>query len=504
MAEIEFIDQTLRDGQQSLWGMRIRAGMAAAAAENIDRTGFRVVDTTGSSMMECMMRYSREDPWEALDMWRQWMPNSRLRAGTRSNCIAKFGLTPQSLMDLWVQTLVKHGIGSFWIYDCLYNMDQMHRLCQTIHDAGAEVVPSIMFGISPVHTDEWFADRVRQMVSWGLADAIYVEDAPGILSPERGATLIPALVAAAGDVPIELHCHNTIGVAPLNYLTGLKNGVKIFHTASHPLANGPSLPSTEMMVENLRWLGYDHGLDVDRLDPVARHFERVAAQEGWPTGTPNEFSAFAYQHQLPGGMTGTLKAQLAQYQMEDRLTEVLEEVVRVRGELGHPISATPFSQLMGIQAVLNIVTGDRYSVVPDEIIIYLLGHLGQHPAPIDENVSDRIFSTAHARGLLTWEPPEPSLKELRDQYGGQHLTDEELLSRYLVPAEDFEATRAAGSVSPTYVFHDSTDTVRLVQQAAALRRPSFVHIRRDDVDLTLRRATGRPVPSLATNSGDDQ
>lgn len=491
MTEIEFVDQTLRDGQQSLWGMRIRAGMAAAVAKDMDRTGFRTIDVTGSSMFECMMRYSREDPWEGLDLWRSWMPNSTLRAGTRSNCIAKFGLTPDVLMDLWVQTLVKHGIQSFWVYDCLYNMDQMRRLCQVIHDLGAEVVPAIMFGISPVHTDEWFASRVREMVSWGTVDAIYVEDAPGILSPERGATLIPALVAAAGDVPVELHCHNTIGVAPLNYLTGLRSGVRIFHTASRPLANGPSLPSTEIMVENLRWLGHEHGLDVSRLDPVALHFERVAAQEGWPTGTPNEFSAFAYQHQLPGGMTGTLKAQLAQYRMEDRLTEVLEEVVRVRRELGHPISATPFSQLMGIQAVLNIVTGDRYSVVPDEVIIYTLGHLGQPPAAIDENVKDRIFSTARAREYLAWQPPQPSLKELREEYGGQHLSDEELLSRYLVPPDDIAATRAAGRVSPTYVFRDVDATVSLVEEATRMRRPTFVHVRKGGVDLTLRRRQPR-------------
>jgi oxaloacetate decarboxylase alpha subunit len=487
MTHVEFVDQTLRDGQQSLWGMRIRAGMAAAVAEDIDRTGFRTVDVTGSSMFECMMRYSREDPWEGLDMWRRWMPNARLRAGSRDNCIAKFGLTPDSLMDLWVQTLVRHGIQSFWIYDCLYNMDQMRRLCQTVHDAGAEVVPAIMFGISPVHTDEWFAARVREMVSWGIASSIYVEDAPGILSPERGATLIPALVEAAGDVPLELHCHNTIGVAPLNYLTGLRSGVKILHTASRPLANGPSLPSTEAMVENLRWLGHDHGLDTSRLDPVATHFARVAAQEGWATGTPNEFSTFAYKHQLPGGMTGTLKAQLAQYGMEDRLTEVLEEVVRVREELGHPISATPFSQLMGIQSVLNIVTGDRYSMVPDEVIIYTLGHLGEPPAPIDPDVRDRVLSSSRAQEYLNWQPPQPSLKELRVQFGDERMSDEELLSRYLVPAEDFEATQAAGRVKPTYTFRDSAASMQLVEQALRMRRPGYVRVRRGDVDLTLRR-----------------
>jgi oxaloacetate decarboxylase alpha subunit len=488
MATVEFVDQTLRDGQQSLWGMRIRAGMAADAATDLDRTGFRTVDVTGSSMFECMMRYSHEDPWQGLDLWREWMPNSQLRAGARSNCIAKFGLTPDALMDLWVRTLVKHGIDSFWIYDCLFNMDKMQRLCQTIADAGAKVVPSVMFGISPVHTDAFFADRVKEMASWGIADSIYVEDAPGILAPERGKTLLPALVAAAGDVPLELHCHNTIGVAPLNYLTGLEAGIRILHTASRPLANGPSLPSTEIMVENLRWLGYDHQLDTGRLDPVAAHFERVAQQEGWPVGTPNEYSTFAYRHQLPGGMTGTLKAQLAQYGMQDRLTEVLEEVVRVREDLGHPISATPFSQLMGIQSVLNIVTGQRYSVVPDEVIIYVLGHLGSTPAPIDEDVRDRILSTPRGRDYAEWEPPQPSLTELRDQYGGQHLTDEELLSRYLVPLEDAEATRAAGPPSPTYVFRDGpADTLSLIQQASEMKRPTYVHIRRPDFELTLRR-----------------
>lgn len=487
MTEVSFVDQTLRDGQQSLWGMRIRAGMAQAAAENIDRTGFHTVDVTGSSMFECMMRYSREDPWEGLDLWRSWMPHSRLRAGTRSNCIAKFGLTPDSLMDLWVRTLVKHGIQSFWIYDCLYNMEQMRRLAQVAHDAGAEVVPAIMYGISPVHTDEWFAERVREMVSWGSVSGVYVEDAPGILAPDRGRTLIPALVEAAGDVPLELHCHNTVGLAPLNYVTGLEAGVRIFHTATRPLANGPSLPSTESMAENARWLGYEHNLDTSRFDPVAAHFARVAAQEGWAVGVPNEYAAFAYHHQLPGGMTGTLKAQLAQYGMEDRLTEVLEEVVQVREDLGHPISATPFSQLMGIQSVLNIVTGDRYSMVPDEVIIYTLGFLGTPPAAIDPDVRDRILSSPRAQQYLSWEPPQPTLTELRRQYGDERMSDEELLCRYLAPAEDFEATRAAGRVNPTYVFRDTRAAQELVETALTMRRPRHLRVRGAGVDLDLRR-----------------
>ncbi|HSH11843.1 MAG TPA: hypothetical protein VLA10_08655, partial [Ilumatobacter sp.] len=173
MAQIDIIDQTLRDGQQSLWGMRMKVAHLAEVADDIDQAGYRVVDLTGSSIFECMMRYNREDPWDGLDLWRTWLPNSRLRSGSRSNCIAKFGLTPDSLMELWIRTLAKHGIDSFWIYDCLYNMDAMERLCRIVADEGCEVAPAIMYGISPVHTDEWFAARVREFVSWGITDAIY-------------------------------------------------------------------------------------------------------------------------------------------------------------------------------------------------------------------------------------------------------------------------------------------------------------------------------------------
>ena len=248
---------------------------------------------------------------------------------------------------------------------------------------------------------------------------------------------------------------------------------------------------TEMMIENLRWLGHEHGLDVSRLGPVADHFERVAKQEGWPVGSPSEFSAFAYRHQLPGGMTGTLKAQLAQYGMQDRLAEVLEEVVQVREDLGHPISATPFSQLMGIQAVLNIVTGERYSVVPDEVMIYVLGHLGKPPAPLNQNVKDRILGSPRGQAYLAWAPPQPSLAELRAQYGDPGMSDEELLSRYLVPSDDLAATVAAGPPTPHYVFRDSAELVSMIERSSSLRRPAYVYIRRADVELTLRRGPRR-------------
>ncbi len=487
MAHIEIIDQTLRDGQQSLWGMRMKVAHLAAIAEDIDSAGFRVVDLTGSSIFECMMRYNREDPWDGLDLWRTWLPNSKLRSGSRSNCIAKFGLSPDSLMDLWIRTLANHGIDSFWIYDCLYNMDKMERLCRTVAAAGCEVVPAIMYGISPVHTDEWFAQRIRDYIGWGITDAIYFEDAAGILTPERAKTLFPSLVAAAGDVPIEVQCHNTTGIAGYNYLIGVEAGIRVLHTAPGPMANGPSLPSTEQTMENLRWTGHTTSVDLDRVRRISAHMRRVAEQEGHLIGVPNEYTVFPYQHQLPGGMTGTLKAQLAQYDMSDRFEEVLEEVVQVRADLGHPISATPFSQLMGIQAVLNVVTGERYSAVPDEVLVYVLGHLGEPPAPIDPNVLDRMLSTDRGKEVQQWTPPQPSIDELKAEYGDRTMSDEELLRRYLVPLPDVEATRVAGPAKRTYEFIGDGISEALVDQILASSRATFAHIEIGDATLTLRR-----------------
>ena len=267
-------------------------------------------------------------------------------------------------------------------------------------------------------------------------------------------------------------------------------GGTILHTCSRPLADGPSLPSTEQTLENLRWLGHTHSIDESRLPAIAAHCERVAKQEGWLVGVPNEYSVFAYQHHLPGGMTGTLKAQLAQYGMQERLFEVLEECVRVREEMGHAVSATPFSQLIGIQSVLNVATGDRWSVVPDEVIIYLMEKFGTPPAPIDENVRDKVLTSSHGQRFAGWERPQSTLAELREQHGDPKMSDEELLLRYLVPLEDLQAARAAGPVQRTYPFEDTTSLPELLEQALRMRRARHLRVANSDLSLTVRRNGG--------------
>jgi oxaloacetate decarboxylase alpha subunit len=487
MTRIEFVDQTLRDGHQSLWGMRMRSEMVTAAAPAIDGAGYSVVDCTGGNQFTVQLRHVHRDPWEALDRTVALFPRTPLRAGKRWNAVGVFGTSPQAIVDLFNRTLIKHGIRSLWLYDGLFNMEPWRRACKVVHDAGAEVLPAILFGDNPVLTDEFYAARIAEIAEWGFADAIYVEDAAGILKPERTRTLIPAMVAAAKGIPLELHCHNTIGTAPLNYVEAAEHGVRTFHTASRPLANGTSLPSIEATARSFEALGYETRVDLERLEAVADHFERIALQEGLTIGAPNEFDARVYRHQLPGGMTGTLLAQLAQHGLEHLLPEVLEEVPRVREELGHPISATPFSQLVGIQAVLNVSTGERWKVIPDEVLIYAFGNLGPTLAPIDPDVMERIEAAPRAGEFRDREAEEPTLEELRERYGGAGTSDEELLNRYMAPPGDLAKVRAAGPAPTEYRFDDPDSLEDLVRSALAVRGSNYVRMVNRGRSVTLRR-----------------
>lgn len=433
MAKIKIVDQSLRDGQQSWWGLRMRPDHMLEIAADVDRAGFEVVEITGSAMFEVWVRQFRENPWHAIDELRAAMPNTQLRAGTRVNASAGSGFTmaPLSVVDLFATLLVKHGIDGLWIYDCLYNMDLMERLSRVITTAGGAATPTLMYSLSEFHTDEFFADKVRQIASWGVARSIFLEDASGVLTPGRARTLIPALQQAAAGIPIELHCHNTTGLAPLNYIEGIDLGIDILHTASEPVANGPSLPSTEGTLTNIRALGHTADIDEDVLVRMAGHITEVGLAEGYEIGRPAEYSLFPYEHQVPGGMLGTFQSQLAQHGISHRLDEALHEAARVRRELGSPVMATPISQLVGIQALLNVTTGERYGRVPDDVINYTLGRLGSPPGPIDQDVKDKILSSDRARELATWEVPQPSLADLRREHG-MHLSDEELFLRVLM------------------------------------------------------------------------
>ncbi len=479
---IGIIDQTLRDGPQSWWGMRMRRDMGLPIAQHLDRTGFHTIDLVGSSIFEVLARHCREDPWAQLISLSNAMPRTTVRAGTRSNGIVTFGLTADSVMDLWVERLVAHGIGSFWIYDGLFNVDKVGRLVKTVHAAGADAIPCILFADSPYHTDDYYADRSREFVAMG-ADAIELEDAAGLLTPERTRSLVSAIKRAAPGLSLEIHFHSNNALAPVNYLEGVLAGADVVHTASRTLAAGVSLPSTEVTYANLRYAGFDVELDEALFAPVEQHLLRVAEYEGLPVGQAAEFNLFQYRHQLPGGMAGTFKAQLKDRGMEDRFEEVLDEMALIRTELGYPVMATPFSQLVGTQAVLNVVTGKRYSVVPDEVLMYVNGFYGPPVGPLDQNVLDVISTSPKAANYRDWEPPQPSLAELRKRFGAS-ISDDELILRLLVPESDVEAMRSTPQRNRE--FPETSREMRFIRELVEAAAGGYVHMQTPEFNLTLQ------------------
>ena len=491
MTHVDFIDQSLRDGQQSLWGIRMRAFEAAEAMPHIARTGFKTVDLTGAGMFTVLLREYADDPWATVDFEVANLRGNQLRSGLRTISVIGFAHTPEVIIDLWVRTLIKHGVTSFWIYDCLYDMPTMERLARVIIEAGGQAVPAVMYGLTDVHDDTFFADRAREMASWAGVESVYVEDAAGILKPERARTLLPAIRRATGSTPLELHCHNTTGLAQHNYIIGLESGYEVLHTSSRPLANGVSLPSTEMMVEIVEHMGFAHTLDKSRFAPTAEALLRAAKAGGHAVGSPVEFDPRIYDHQLPGGMTGTLINQLDKHGMSHRLPEVLEAIPQVRLDLGQPIMATPFSQFIGIQAVLNVVTGQPYSMVPDEVIHYVLGHYGPVPARVDPDVLDKILSTPRARALQQWTRPNPTLAEIRGRFA-TGISDEELLLRFMTSNEEVDKMMAAGPIrtdpraSANQIVRNVTDLITERRQS----RPTAMQVSTPDYQIRLSAGQG--------------
>src|SRR5216684_920453 len=439
MAHVEFLDETMRDGQQSLWGMRMRAGMALPVSPIIDRTGFRVIDLAGSSMMEVLIRHCRENPWEGLDLLVQSMPRTPVRGGMRSNASVTFGVTPDSLMDAWMRQLNRHGVRSYWIYDVLYNIDKIHRLAKVAKEFGSEVAGTILYFLSPVHTDEYYADKADKLSASPNIDTLLLYDTAGTLDKERLKSLVPAIIGKARGKRIEFHSNNLLGMSAKAYLDAIDLGITILHTASRPMANGPSVPSTEIMAKNVELKGHTHGLNTTLFKPVAEHFEAVGKAAGYLINQYSEYDVLSIEHQIPGGMTGTLKAQLVQHNMSDKLDEVLQ---------------------------------------------YAGGFYGDTVAPIEPNVLDKIMTSSRAKEVLANTPEQPTIEELRKRYGTND--DDELILRALVPEADLERMRAAGPIKKTYPLLSSTELDQ-VSRLMRIATAPVVEVKSSSMNLSLRR-----------------
>ena len=432
MDKLQFIDQTLRDAQQSLWGFKMSTDQLAPILPVMDNVGYKAISTVGARGMIVTMRAFNEDPFERMRLLSKTLQKTPLRGSFWAWNLQGWDLEPLAAIELWIKVQVANGIRNFWICDYQNLMDRLSHLVGIAKSEGAEVVVALLYASSPVHTDKHFEEKARRLSEVRGIDAIHVEDASGVLTPERTRELLPALRRGSKGIPIEFHSHCSSGLAPLCYLEAMKLGFNTLHTAVSPLANGNSLPSIEHILRNGQRLGFSSDIDMDSLKAVSDHFSSIAHENDLPTGKLSEYDVFLYEHQLPGGMMGTLKNQLSELGMENRLDELLEEVARVRRDFGYPVMATPYSQIVGSQSVFNMTSGKRYKIVPDEVIKYAAGAYGEPDGPMDQDIKDKILSSPKAKKFLNWKPPDVSLKDLRREIGSD-LSDEQLLLRLLNP-----------------------------------------------------------------------
>jgi oxaloacetate decarboxylase (Na+ extruding) subunit alpha len=452
VAEVQLVDVSLRDGNQSLWGATgLRTEHVLQIAPVMNRVGFRALDFMSSTAMGVAVRTHREDPWERIRLTRAAMPDTPLQLiGTGFRFISWERAHPE-VMRLVYECLVRAGISRFVVLDPMHDMDAILANARMIRQAGGtETIVALTYTISAVHDDAFYAGIAGQAAASPDIDRAYIKDPAGLLTPERARTLIPAVRAQLRGKPLEMHAHATIGLSPLVYLTAPELGVEVLQVACGALANGSSLPDAERIVANLRDLGHTVNVDDRLLARVARYFDRLAEAEALPAGRPQQYDAAFTRHQLAGGVLTTLRRQLTELGLEAKFGAVMEEVERVRAELGYPIMVTPFPQMVMGQALANVLGAGsaRYEVVPDQVIRYVLGSFGKPTAPVEPWVLDRILDRPRARELAA-EPPPLSVAELRQQLP-RGVSDEELLLRFGMPAEEVEAMLAARPAARHY------------------------------------------------------
>lgn len=434
--KIHFVDQTIRDAQQSLWGLMMSTAMITPIAPVMDEVGYHEIATNGSNGFVVEIRYYDTNPWERIRTLAKLMPNTPIRGSFMTAALASFDVdTPRDVIDLWIKRQVENGVKSFWVCDYQTDMERFYYFAKTTKELGARCVPSLMVCQSPYHTPELWAKRTKLILDAGdVVDAVYIEDASGVLTPEQTYALVSTVKANSNGIPIEFHSHCNSGLAPLCYLEAVKAGADVLHTAVAPLANATSLPSIQNILKNVRHMGYETDINDEALEAVTAHFTKVAEENGFPIGVPEEYDLSHFEHQVPGGMMSNLKRQLAEMKMGDRMNEFLTEIVKVRKDLGYPIMATPYSQIVGSQAVENVLQGQRYKKILDQTVKYVMGHYGEIIGPVDENLMKRIKSSPETQKLLNWQPEGRGkpLSVLRDEIGHEY-DDDEFLLRVLIP-----------------------------------------------------------------------
>ncbi|MBL0423420.1 hypothetical protein JI739_23995 [Ramlibacter sp. AW1] len=493
--KVNFIDTTLRDGSQSLWGLRMTTGMMERIASPLDGAGFKAVEVpVGPLFFKKFIRDLKEDPWEMSRMVARTMPRTP-KACMVNAFVHPFELRPpRAVIELFYKLAASMGALNRAQVNC-NNMDQLARdfpwFIQFLKGLGMEIAVALTYHISPRHTDEYYAQLTRDVAAY-QPDSIYIKDAGGLLTPERVATLVPAILKNAGAIPLELHSHCTTGMAPYFYLDAAKLGTRTLHTGLPPLANGPGQPGIFATAKNIRLMGGIAQIDDGQaLRDASQALADIAVREGLPIGAPLEYDHAQFAHRIPGGVISNLRQQLKELGIQHRFEEVLQEVVQVQKELGYPIMITPYSQFVVTQAAINIATGQRYKLITDEIIRFSLGAFGKDSGyeHQDPGLKDQVLSLPRTREiaaeLAQASDGEVSIRTLRARLDASALSDEEFLLRYIMKGDkELSLMRRAG---PYRRFDErpQSSILALLNELTATRQTPYISVSNGSDYITL-------------------
>lgn len=448
--KIGITDTVLRDAHQSLMATRLTFEDMEAIIPTLDKVGYASLECWGGATFDACVRFLNEDPWERLRKIKELAPNTPLQMLLRGQNLLGYRHYADDIVEKFVELSAKNGVDIFRIFDALNDLRNLETIVQAVKKTGKEAQLTICYTISDVHTLDYYIHLAQEMAKMG-ADTLCIKDMAGILTPGKGAELVRALKTVI-DIPIIVHTHCTSGIADMTYQAVIEAGADRIDTAISPFSEGTSQPATESMAIVLEELGYDTGLDMVLLEEVADYF-RPIKDRYLENGTldpkmltPDPRSLL---YQVPGGMLSNMYSQLKQANATSKYEEVLKEVPKVRADLGFPPLVTPLSQMVGTQATMNVIAGQRYKIVPSEIKSYLKGQYGHSPVDIDPEFRRSIIGDEK---VITERPADfiaPEFEKLKKELTGLAKTDEDVLTYALFPqvALDFLKAKYAEPVS---------------------------------------------------------
>lgn len=447
---VRLCDTSLRDAHQSLFATRMRTEDMVPILEKLDSVGYYSLEMWGGATFDTCMRYLNEDPWERLWTIRKHVKNTKLQMLLRGQNLLGYRNYPDDVVEEFVKRMVEGGIDIVRIFDALNDVRNMATAIRATKAAGAHAQGTVVYTISPVHDIPCYVRMAKELVELGV-DSICIKDMAGLLTPYAAYELVTELKKAV-NVPIQLHCHYTSGMASMTYLKAIEAGVDVVDTASSPLALGTSQPPAESIVAALAGTERDTGLNLELLSEIADYWREIKKKYDQFAAIASGVDTNVLSYQIPGGMISNLAAQLKQQGALDKYRECLAEVPRVRKELGYPPLVTPTSQIVGTQAVFNVLLGERYKVVPTEVKNYVLGYYGRPPAPIDEEVKKKIIGDEKPITCRPADLLEPGLEKAKQAIAAYIQKPEDVLSYALFPqvAERFLKERLAAKTGVDY------------------------------------------------------